>query len=155
MRQVRLYRTLTLFRLWAAGTGTVLVAVALVRAHVPEAAAASLCTAAFFVPGILFLIQWRRLYVRDLALAHAAKLAEEAGVTDGVDLGKRLGVAAEDAMKILRIAIREGLLRGEMDRQGRFVSATAPRCAVCGTPIPGEAPRGRCPSCGAAPAGGT
>ncbi len=154
MRRVRVYRILTLFSLWAAGAAIVLMAVALVLDHVAEAAAAVLCATAFFVPGLLFLRYWRQLYARDLALARAAKLADEAGVTDGKRLGIQLKVPEADATKILAIAIREGHLKGEMDPKGRFVSATTPRCPACGAAAPRSAGRGTCPSCGAAMAGG-
>lgn len=154
MRRVRLYRILMLFCLWAAGAAAVLVAVALVLDHLAEGAAAALCAAAFFVPGVLFLRYWRQLAARDLALAHAAKLADEAGVTDGSKLGEQLQVPEADAKKILTIAIREGHLRGEIDAKGRFISATTPRCPRCGAPAPRSASHGTCPSCGAAMAGG-
>lgn len=123
--------------------------VALVLAHAAEAGAAALCAAVLFIPGLLFLREWRRLYVRDLALVHAAQLAEEEGVTDGKALGERLHVPEADAAKILRIAIREGRLWGEVDDKGRFVSGTAPRCAACGAAVPRASVPGPCPSCGA------
>lgn len=154
MRRLRLYRLLTLCCLWASGATAVLMAVAFALSRAFEAGAAALCAAVFFVPGILFLRHWRRLYVRDLALAQAANLAEKAGVTDGKALGTQLEVPQEDATKILQTAIREGHLRGEMDKRGRFVSATAPRCPACGAAVPRTASRGPCPSCGAAMAGG-
>jgi len=112
------------------------------------------CAAAFAVPGFLFLRYWRQLYVRDVALAHAAKLADEAGITDGKKLGDALNVPEEDATKILATALREGHLLGAMDSKGRFVSATAPRCPSCGAAAPRSASRGACPSCGAAMTGG-
>ncbi len=154
MRRVRLYRILALVCLWAAGAAAMLVAVALVLDHVAEGAAAALCAALFFVPGLLFLRYWRQLSARDLALIHAAKLADEAGVTDGKRLGELLHVPEEDARKILTIAIREGHLQGEMDAKGRFVSATTPRCPSCGAAAPRSAGRGTCPACGASMAGG-
>ncbi|HYM39793.1 MAG TPA: hypothetical protein VEY12_06590 [Thermoplasmata archaeon] len=155
MRQVRLYRILTAFCLWAAGAAAVLMAVALALSRVFEASAAALCAAVFFVPGLLFLRQWRRLHVRELALAHAAKLADDAGVTDGRSLAKELDVPEADATKILRTAVREGHLHGEVDASGRFVSATAPRCPACGSAVPRTALGKACPSCGAAVPGGT
>jgi hypothetical protein len=148
LRRVRFYRILTLFCLWAAGAALVLAAVAFVLAHGSEAAAALLCSAVFFVPGFLFLRYWRRLYARDLALAHAAKLADEAGITDGKRLGSQLHVPEGDAAKILATALREGHLQGEMDAKGQFVSATAPRCPSCGEAAPRAASRNTCPSCG-------
>lgn len=154
MRRVRLYRLLTLFCLWAAGAAALLMAVALGLSRAFEASAAAACTIVFFVPGILFLRHWRLLYARDLALAHAAGLAEQAGVTDGKELGKQLEVSEEDATKILQTAIREGQLQGQMDKRGRFVSATAPRCPACGAAVARRTFEGACPSCGAAMAGG-
>lgn len=154
MRRARLYRILTLVCLWAAGAAVVLMAVALALGHIFEASAAALCAAVFFVPGLLFLRYWRRLYVRDVALAHAAKLADEAGVMDGKALGAQLDVPEEDATKILKTAIREGHLRGEVDARGRFVSMSAPHCLACSAAVPRTAVPGPCPSCGAAMAGG-
>lgn len=129
-------------------------AVALALNHAPEAGAAALCAGVFFVPGFLFLRYWRQLFVRDLALAHAAKLADDAGVMDGKSLGSALTVPEDDATKILATAIREGLLQGELDSKGRFVSATAPRCPSCGAAAPRNAGRGACPSCGRPMTGG-
>ncbi len=140
--------------LWAAGAATVLVGVAFALGHVPEGAAALLCAAVFFIPGLLFLGYWRQLYVRDIALAHAAKLADDAGITDSRTLGSELKVPEQDARRILTTAIREGLLQGELDAEGRFVSATAPRCPSCGAAAARSAGRGPCPSCGAAMTGG-
>ena len=136
--------------MWAAGAAVVLVAVAFALDHLAEAGAAAVCAAAFFVPGLLFLRYWRQLYVRDVALEHAAKLADEAGVTDGKRLGEALGVPEADATKILATAIREGVLDGEIDSKGRFVSATTPRCPSCSAAAPRSAAKGPCPSCGAA-----
>lgn len=154
MRRVRLYRILTLFCLWAAGATAVLMIVAFALSRLFEASAAALCAVVFFVPGLLFLRYWRRLHVRDLALAHAAKLAEEAGVTDGKALGVQLDVSEDDATKILQTAIREGQFRGERDKKGRFVAATAPRCPACGAALSRTTKPGPCPSCGAAIPGG-
>ncbi len=154
MRRIRLYRILTLFCLWAAGAAAALMVAAFALSRLFEASAAALCAAVFFVPGLLFLRYWRRLYVRDLALAHAAKVAEEAGVTDGKALGAQLDVSEEDATRILRTAIREGQFHGERDKKGRFVAATAPRCPTCGAAVPRITKPGVCPSCGAAIPGG-
>jgi hypothetical protein len=154
VRRVRLYRILTLVCLWAAGAAAVLMVVAFALSRLFEGGAAALCAAVFFVPGLLFLRHWRRLYLRDLALAHAAKLAEDAGVTDGKALGAQLEVSEEDATKILQTAIREGQFHGERDKKGRFVAATAPRCPACGVAIPRTTKAGPCPSCGAAIPGG-
>ncbi len=154
MRRVSLYRALTLVCLWAAGAAVVLAAVAAVLSRLFEATAAALCAAVFFLPGLAFLRYWRRLYVRDLALAHAAKIAEEVGVVDAQTLGKKLDVSEADATKILELAIREGHAKGEVDDRGSFVSATAPRCATCGKPLPRVARGGSCPACGTVVPGG-
>jgi len=154
VRRVRLYRILTLVCLWAAGAAAVLMIVAFGLSRAFEAGAAAVCAAVFFVPGLLFLRYWRRLYVRDLALAQAAKIAEDAGVTDGRALGAQLEVSEEDATKILQTAIREGQFRGERDEKGRFVAATAPRCPTCKAAIPRTRKAGPCPSCGVAIPGG-
>lgn len=154
MRRVSFYRALTLLCLWAAGAAAVLAIVAAVLSRGFEATAAALCAAVFLLPGLGFLRYWRRLYARDLALAHAAKVAEEAGVVDAKRLGEKLGVPEADASKILRMAIREGLAKGEVDDHGGFVSASAPRCAKCGKALPRSARGSPCPSCGALVAGG-
>ncbi len=154
MRRVSLYRALTLFCFWATGATAVLAAVAFGLDRLFEMTAAALCAAIFFVPGLVFLRHWRRLYVRDLALAHAAKLAEEAGVVDAKTLAEKLDVPEADATKILQLAIREGLAKGEVDDRGGFVSVTAPRCTRCGKALPRSARGGPCPACGAAVPGG-
>lgn len=155
MRRVRVYHILTLFCLWATGAAAVLMAVALALSHAFEAGAAALCAGAFFVPGLLFLRHWRRLYVRDLALIRVAKVADEVGVADGKALAKELDVPEADVTKILQTAIREGHLQGQVDEKGRFVSATTPRCAACGAAVPRGAAKSACPSCGASMAGGS
>ncbi len=154
MRRASLYRSLMLFCFWAAGAAAVLAAVAFGLGRVFESSAAALCAAVFFVPGLGFLRHWRRLYVRDLALAHAAKLAEDAGVVDAQTLAKQLDVSEADATKILKLAIREGLAKGEVDDRGGFVSATAPRCPKCGKALAWSARGGPCPACGTAVPGG-
>lgn len=113
-----------------------------------------MCALVFFIPGLLFLRHWQRLGSRDLALVHVAGLAEAEGVVDAKTLAQRLGVPEADAAKIVRIAIREGRLRGEMDASGRFVAANAPRCAACGKPVPRSVGPGACPACGKPAAGG-
>lgn len=148
MRRLTAYRVLTLFSLGAAATAGLLALVALVLAHAFEAGAAALCAAVFFVPGLLFLRYWRQLGSRELALIHVAALAEEKGVTEGKALGRELDIPEADATKILRIAIREGKLRGEVDDRGRFVAASAPRCGACGTAVPRSLHGSPCPSCG-------
>ncbi len=154
MRRISLYRFLTLLCLGATLTAVALSAIALGLAHAFEAGASALCALVFFVPGLLFLRYWRQLGSRDLALAHVAQVAEERGVADAKALGAALDLPEADAAKILRIAIREGRLRGEVDVSGRFVAATAPRCSACGTPVPRSLVREPCPSCGRPIAGG-
>ncbi len=154
MQRTSIYRVLTLFCLAAAVFAGVLAAVALGLSHGFEAGAAALCALVFVLPGLLFLRHWQRLASRDLALAHAADVAEEAGVADATTLAEKLEVPPADAAKILRIAIREGRLKGEIDRSGRFVAASARRCGSCGTPVPRSAESGPCPSCGKPVAGG-
>ncbi len=148
MRRISLYRFLALLCLGAAAAAVVLAAVALGLAHAFEAGAAGACAAVFFVPGLLFLRYWRQLSSRDLALEHVARIAEEAGVADAKDLAQKLEVPEMDATKILRIAIREGRLRGEVDAKGWFVATSAPRCASCGTPVPRAHVKNPCPACG-------
>ncbi len=148
MRRISAYRFLTFLCLGAAGTAAVLAAVGLGLAHAFEAGAAALCALVFFVPGLLFLRTWRQLGSRDLALAHVAGLAEQAGVTDARALGKALDIPEADAAKVVRIALREGRLQGTLDDAGRFVSVTAPRCGACRTAVPRAAVPGTCPSCG-------
>lgn len=148
MRRTSLYRFLTFFSLGAAATAAVLAAVALGLSHGFEASAAGFCALVFVVPGILFLRYWQRLASRDLALAHVAAVAEKAGVADARRLGKELDVPEADAAKIVKIAIQEGRLRGEVDDAGRFVATTAPRCAACGVAVPRTPGPGACPSCG-------
>jgi hypothetical protein len=154
VRRLRLYRTLTVVSLWAAGAAAVLTVVAVVLARPFEATAAALCAAVFFLPALAFLRYWRRLYVRDLALAHAAKIAEEAGVVDAKTLGEKLSVSQADATKILQLAIREGHVEGDVDDRGEFVSASAPRCPKCGKAIPRAQRGGSCSACGTAFPGG-
>lgn len=154
MRRVRFYGWLTALCLGTAGLAAALMLVGFGLGHAFEGTAAGVCAGAFLIPGFLFLNYWRRLSNRDLALTHAAKLADEAGVTDGKALAKQLDVPAEDATKILQTALREGVLQGEFDAAGQFVSRTAPRCASCGTAVPRTASSGTCPSCGAYVAGG-
>lgn len=153
MRQVSFYRSLTLVCLGLAGTAGVLAAIALGLAHGQESGAAALCAAVFLVPGLLFLRFWQRLASRDLALVHVAKLAEDAGVTDTTALAAELDVSSADAEKILRIAVREGRLKGEVDASGQFVAASAPRCVGCGAPLARSVGMGPCPRCGRPAAG--
>jgi hypothetical protein len=155
VQRMSLYRFLTFLCFGAAATAAVLAAVAFGLAHGFEAGAAALCALVFFIPGLLFLRYWQRLGSRELALAHAAAVAEEAGVADAKTLAEKLEIPAADATKIVRIAIREGRLRGELDPSGRFIAASTPRCAACGTPVPRSVSSGPCPSCGKPVAGGS
>lgn len=154
MRRVSAYRFLTVVCLGAAITAVALAGVALGLAHTFEAGAAAVCALVFFIPGLLFLRQWQRLGSRELALAHVAGLAEAEGVVDAKTLAEKLSVPEADAAKIVRIAIREGRLQGEMDASDRFVASSAPRCAACGQPVPRSLGHGTCPACGHSAAGG-
>ncbi len=154
MRPRGLYRSLTILSLCLSAGALLLAAAAVTFARPFEASAAALCSAVFFVPGLLFLNHWRRLRSRDLALAHAGSVADAEGVIDSAALGERLKVPKEDAGKILRTAIREGHAKGDMDAAGRYVSSTALRCPRCGTPVARNLAGGACPSCGAPLAGG-
>ena len=154
MRRLSLYRSLALLCLWAAGAATILIIIAFLLSRPFEASAAALCAVVFVVPGLLFLRYWRRLYIRDVALAHAAKVADEEGIVDARTLGRKLKVPEADAMKILTTSIREGHAKGELDERGRYVSSTTPRCPACGQPRPRVPEATRCPACGAALQGG-
>ena len=154
MRRVSLYRWLTFLCLvLTAGAGG-LAAVALGFAHGFEAAAAALCAAVFLVPGLLFLRYWQRLESRALALVHVAEVAETEGVADARSLAEKLGIPEADVPKIVRTAIREGRLRGEVDPNGRFVAASTPRCPACDAPLPRTIGPSACPSCGKPSPGG-
>ncbi len=113
------------------------------------AVAAGLCAALFFIPGLFFLNHTRRLYQRDVALAYTAQLAESKGVADAEAMAKELHVSRKDVEPILRKAISEGHLRGEIDPAGRFVSASAPRCPLCQAPLARDKIASACPECGA------
>lgn len=155
MRRLSAYRLLTVLTLGAGLTAGVLAVVALGLAHPFEAGAAALCAGVFFVPGLLFLRFWRQLESRELALAHVARLAEERGVAETKILAAELKIPEADAAKILRIAIREGKLRGTIDDGGRFSAESAPRCAACGTAVPRALEGRACPACGKIIPGGT
>lgn len=142
------YRGLTWLTLGAAGTFLLLSLVALGLAQPLAAGAAALCGLLFFIPGLFFLNQHRRLRLRDAALLHAAHVAEARGVIELQDLAEELRVPANDAEKILQTAIREGRARGELDAKGRFVAADAPRCPSCRVALPKERPPSVCPACG-------
>lgn len=154
MRRQTIWRGLTAFSLLTAGVMAVLALVALSLAEAPAAGAAGVCAAAFFVPGLFFLNYTRRLRLRDAALAHAAQIAELKGVTEAATMAKELHVPTKDAELILRKAIAEGILQGEVDNEGRFVSANVSRCPSCGAPLSRDANPSRCPRCGTALSGG-
>ncbi len=148
MRRPDAWRLLATLSLTVAGTMVLLALVGLYLAQVPAAGAAGLCAALFFAPGLFFLNRTRRRYLRDTALAHVARLAKEKGVTNAGELSHALDIPRKDAELILRRAIAEGLLQGEIDAQGRFISADAPRCPRCHEPVPREARPAACPRCG-------
>ena len=154
MRRETVWRGLTAVSLGVAVVMAVLGMLALVLSQALAAAAAGLCAVMFFVPGLFFLNYARRLAARDLALAHVAKLAEDRGVTDAEAMGKELEMPTKDAERILRKAIEEGHLAGELDAAGRFVSARAPRCPSCSAPHARNAAGSACPRCGATLPGG-
>lgn len=141
---------LTRLSLAVAATMGALALVALGMSQPLAAGAAALCGLLFFVPGLFFLNETRRAYLRDAALAHAGRVAEARGVTDAEALGMELHVPRDQAEKILRKAIQEGHARGSLDDRGRFVAADAPRCPSCEAPLPREPQRPACPACGAA-----
>ncbi len=154
MRRRTVWRVLCLFSLSVAGTMAILALIALGLSQPPASAAAALCAAAFFIPGLFFLNYSRRLQLRDMALAHAAQLADSHGVTDATAVAKELDVRAKDAEAILRRAIDEGFLRGTIDAKGRFVSVNAARCPACQEPLAKDAGVRACPRCGATVPGG-
>ncbi len=149
MRRPDAWRLLATFSLTVAATMVLLAFVGLALSQVPAAGAAGLCAAVFFVPGLFFLNRTRRRYLRDTALAHAARLAERKGVTEAAELAQALDVPTKDAEMILRKAIAEGALKGELNAQGRFVSPEARRCPRCQEPIAKDARPAVCPRCGA------
>lgn len=154
MRRRTLYRALAVFALAVSVVMVVLAAVALGLSSAFEASAAAACAVLFFIPGLAFLNQARRLRARDLALAHVGQLAQERGVTDAETMGKDLGIPAKDAEKILTKAIAEGYLQGAVDADKRFVAADAPHCPSCHAAVPRNPRPDRCPACGAALTGG-
>ena len=154
MRRETVWRGLTAVSLGVTGVMALLAVLAFVLSQALAAAAAGLCAVVFFVPGLFFLNYARRLAARDLALAHVAKLAEDRGVTDAEAMGKELEMPTKDAERILRKAIEEGHLAGELDAAGRFVSARAPRCPSCNAPRSRDAAGSVCPRCGATLSGG-
>lgn len=143
------YRILAIFCLAIACLMTALAVFAGVLGQALSAAAAGLCAVVFVVPGLLFLNQAYRLFLRRTALEHVGSVAEDRGIVDMETLGRDLNVSKEGAERILRKAVREGHARGEFDSDGRFVAATARRCAACGAPWPSVGAEGTCPACGA------
>lgn len=155
MRAASWYVWIGILALSGAAVAGVLAFVAVALANPQAVGASALCAAVFLLPGLIFLSRARYLRARESALAQVAALAESRGVVEISGLGEELGISAEDAERLLRLAMRHHGLRGSIDDRGRFVAATAPRCPSCG------APRGRsdraapCAACGApAPSGG-
>jgi hypothetical protein len=117
-----------LYELVATGTlamsaiGAVLATAGAILQQALGALAASLCAVVFVVPGLYFLAYARRLRARDVALAHAATFVRGHAAIRVQDLAEELRVAREDAERILRIAVREGFLRGRFEGPDRFVA---------------------------------
>lgn len=143
------YRNLSRFAVTVAGALGALALLALALAQPLAAGAAALCGFLFFLPGLFFLNRYRHLALRDLALAHAGEVAEAKGVADAEAMGRELRIPRADAEKILRKAVVEGHARGEVDGNGRFVAADAPRCPSCGGPLARDPSPATCPACGA------
>lgn len=121
MNRRTLYEVLATVSLSVACVAGILAGAGAVLQQVITVAAATLCSFVFLVPGLYFLAYARRLRTRDLALAHAASFAATRGTLEVSDLATELSVSKEEAMKILRTAVREGHLRGRFDERGRFV----------------------------------
>ncbi|MGQ0797396.1 MAG: hypothetical protein ACT4OI_06000, partial [Methanobacteriota archaeon] len=147
VRAQSVYGRIGLTALLLALAAAVLALVGLAIGQMQGAAAAAVCTAAFFVPGLVLFNYARRLRLRDVALAHVVEFVKAHGAIDADGLATELSVPRGDADKILRRAVAEGRLRGAFDDQGRFVSEGTLRCGRCGTPLPTA---DACPSCGAA-----
>lgn len=147
--RIRWFRSLSILALGVAAVMLLFAGVALGLSEPFAASAAVLCALVFFVPGLFFLNEARRLRLREVALAHAAAFAKGRGIVDATTLGKELRVPAAVAEKILQKAIREGHIRGAVDARGVFIAVDAPRCPSCHAPIPREPMPAACPTCGA------
>lgn len=116
-----------LYELAATGTlamsamGAVLATAGALLQQALGALAAALCALVFVVPGLYFLACARRLRSRDVALAHAATFVRGRAAIRVQDLAEELRVPREDAERILRVAVREGFLRGRFEGTDRFV----------------------------------
>ena len=122
MNRRALYELLAAGTLGLSGVGVVLAIAGAVFQQVLGVAAASLCAGVLLVPGLSFLVFSRRLASRDLALKHVASFAEGRETMPIQDLADELRVPREDALRILRIAIEEGYLRGRFRGPDTFVA---------------------------------
>ncbi len=148
MRRRPLYRVLALVCLAIAVTMAALAAIAASLGQALSAAAAGLCAGVLVVPGLIFFNQSYRLFLRDVALAHVSSIIEREGATDAPTLAKELGIPETDAARILQKAVKEGYVKGEFGRKGRFVLASAVVCPNCGEPRPKPSAGGYCEACG-------
>jgi hypothetical protein len=149
VRRRSLYRNLALVCLVLAVSMAALAAIAVVLGQALSAGAAALCAGALAVPGLIFLNQSYRLFIRNIALGHVSSMVEREGGTDVGALANELGVPEADAKRILQKAIKEGYVNGEIDGQGRFVSADSVRCPNCGKRRPKTLKAEFCDGCGA------
>jgi len=135
------------FGLLVASVAAGFAVVGLLTFETASAGASAACATLFFIPGLVFALQAKRLRLRDLALKHVATFMEARGVVDMETVSGELSVPRTDSERIVRRAIAEGYAQGEIDRKGRFVARSAARCPQCGTPLPtGAGPR--CVACG-------
>jgi len=116
------YKLLGAGTLAIAGLSTILAIAGAALQQGLSVAAASLCAALFFVPGLYFLGYYRRLDSREIALAHAASFATARPAIRIQELADELRVPPKDAERILRTAIQEGHLRGRFEGGDRFVA---------------------------------
>jgi hypothetical protein len=116
------YELVAIGTLAMSAIGAVLATAGAILQQALGALAASLCALVFVVPGLYFLAHARRLRARDVALAHAATFVRGHAAIRVQDLAEELRVAREDAERILRIAVREGFLRGRFEGTDRFVA---------------------------------
>jgi len=119
------YQIVSAATLAVAGGSAILAVAGAALQQTLSATAASLCAAAFLVPGLFFFAYQGRFRARDLALAHVAAFARARGTLRLDELADELHVSPEDAEKVLQTAVREGHLRGSFDERGRFVAATS------------------------------